>query len=52
MQLVYCIIICLSFFNCGRLFVVYCPGRGGGGATVLHFCDAGAHVKPFSQDHK
>ena len=35
-----------------RLFVVYCPGGGGGGVTDLYFCDAGAHVKPFSQDHK
>ena len=35
-----------------RLSVVYCPGGGGGGGTDLHFCDAGAHVKPFSQDHK
>ena len=33
-----------------RLFVVYCPGEGG--VTDLYFCDAGAHVKPFSQDHK
>ena len=30
-----------------RLSVVYCPG-----VTDLHFCNSGAHVKPFSQDHK
>ena len=35
---------------------MYCPAGGGGGGeggvTDLYFCDAGAHVKPFSEDHK